>query len=241
MRVCIGIVCIGKKYLEDFNKTFKPSVDTYAQKHGYDVRVFDSFLDTGHTHPDCISFQKCLVPRELKQYDCVIVLDADIWIHDYALPIHTLLGDKIGIVNEVAQLTQEQYKALGFASQPTEYYQLAGFDLQTDTILNTGLILCNPRKHADLLENIYNKYIGNMPHPRRFHYEQACIGYELQTQGMYSLLDNRWNYLYIFNHLLRLPFHTPYFTHFASCGSKYLESYLTTHGLKRRFAWGIHK
>lgn len=241
MKVCIGIICIGQKYLSDFESSFKPSVQAYASKHGYDIKIFTDFLSP-ETHSNCISFQKCLVPNQLKQYDCVVVMDADIYIHDNAPPIHTLLTDKIGIVDEVGQVSPEQYKALGFASEPTEYYRLGGFELNTTKILNTGLILCNPKLHGDFLETVYCKHIGLAPtHPRRFHYEQACIGYELQTQNMFSLLDNRWNHIYMYDKVLGIRSGSCYCMHFAGYGSRLLREYLTAHAFQGRIRWGIQK
>lgn len=243
MKVCIGIVCIGQKYIREFEKTFKPSVESYTKKHGYDLKIFTTFLDSEHTNPDYISFQKCLVPRELKAYDCVVVLDADIYIHDNAPPIHQLLTDKIGIVNEVGQVSPEQYKALGFASQPTEYYNLAGFQLNTDKILNTGMILCNPALHADTLETIYNTHISKaLGHPRHFHYEQGCIGYELQTRDIFSILPNVWNHIYVYDKVLGIKSNA-FFVHFAGITQREIElaRYLTTHRLQSGVRWGIQK
>jgi hypothetical protein len=238
MLVCIGMICIGEKYIQEFEVKFKPSVERYAKKHGYDLKIFTSFLDETHAHSDCISFQKCLVPRELKEYDCVVVMDADIYVDENTPPIHTLLTDKIGIVNEVGQVSPEQYKMLGFASDPTEYYKLAGFDLKTDKILNTGVILCNPKQHWKFLEGIYEKHIGSaIGHPRRFHYEQGCIGYELQTTDQYSLLPNDWNHIYLYNKVLGLPYPTAFFLHFAGGGS----NDLSIQRPKSALRWGIHK
>ena len=245
MNVCIGIVCIGQKYIQEFETTFRPSVEQYAKKQGYDLKIFTDFLDSKHTHPDCISFQKCLVPSMLKDYDCVIVMDADIYIHENTPPIHTRLNNKIGIVNEVGQISGEDYRALGFPSEPTEYYKLAGFQLNTHKILNTGVMLCDPKLHSKFLEDIYDKYISKAPnHPRRFHYEQACIGYELQTQQMFALLENSWNYLYIFNKLLNIPIPTGCFLHFAGMGGTRpieLARYLATQRSKSVLRWGIKK
>ena len=159
------------------------------------------------------------------------------------LPIHNRLGDTIGIVNEVSQVSPEQYKQLKFTSDPTEYYSLAGFDLKTDKILNTGLILCNPSKHWKFLETIYTSYIEkSQNHPRRFHYEQACIGYELQKQNMYFLLANTWNHIYVYDKVLNLN-SIPYFMHFAGIASRETElaRYLAVHRPKSGLRWGIRK
>ena len=122
------------------------------KKHGYDVKVFPEFLSEPK-HPDCFSFQRCLIPSQLMDYDCVIMLDADIYIHDNAPPLHLLATDKIRIVNEVAQITPEQYRSIDWLSQPIEYHSLAGFHLQTDMILNGGVMVCKPALHAEFLKN----------------------------------------------------------------------------------------
>ena len=245
MRVCIGIICIGQKYLSDFEDTFKPSVVKYAQKHGYDFKIFTDFLDEEHKHQDSISFQKCLVPQALSEYDVVVVMDADIWLSDSAPPIP--LCEKIGIVNEVAQFPPEIYSLINFVSRPTEYYSLSGFSLETDKILNTGFIVCRPTHHAKFLADVYAKYIDKSPnHPRRFHYEQACIGYELQSQSQFELISNKWNSISVFYTFLRMPYPTDlYGLHFAGLSgesrSSELKRYLTTQLPQRLIRWGIRK
>lgn len=245
MKVGIGIVCIGDKYLKDFEQTFKPSVVSYAHRHGYDLKIFTSYLDPSHTHPDGISFQKCLVPEAMAEYDAVLVMDADIWLSGTA-PALPDPGDKIAIVNEAAQFLKSQYDSIGFVSKPTEYYALADFQLETDKILNTGFFVCRPALHAQFLREVYDKYIDKAPnHRRRFHYEQACIGYELQTQNRCVLLDNTWNSIYIMYSALRLPVPSVYGLHFAGMGGSTRETelrrYLTTQLPQRLPRWGIRK
>lgn len=242
LKVCIGIVCIGEKYLKEFEETFKPSVVAYCSKYGYDLKIFTDFI--GERNPDLISFQKCLIPSQLIEYDCVIVMDADIYIHDYAFSIHTVATDKIGIVNEVAQITSEEYRKIGWLSQPIEYYRLAGFNIQTDKILNTGIMICKPTLHADFMKSIYTKYSQSaIGHPRGFHYEQACIGYELQSQNNFAILRNTWNHIYVFNKLLNTPFNTPFFVHFAGIRSRKIElaKYLAVQKPLGRLRWGKQK
>ena len=242
LKVCIGIVCIGQKYLKEFEETFKPSVVAYCKKYGYDLKVFTDFI--GQRHPDLISFEKCLVPSQLMEYDCVVVMDADIYIHDYAFSIHTMVTDKIGIVDEVAQISPEDYRKIDWLSQPIEYYRLAGFNLQTDKILNTGVMLCKPSLHAEFMKGIYDKYSqSSIGHPRGFHYEQACIGYELQTHGFF-LLRNTWNHIYIFNKLLNIAFVSPFFVHFAGLSASRkieLSKYLTAQRPQSVLRWGKQK
>lgn len=245
MKVCIGIISIGKSYLAEFERLFKPSVSAYCARYGYDLKIFTDFLDPVRNHPDMISFQKCLVPDQLRDYDLAIVLDADIYIEPHAPPIHLLeLNGKIGIVNEVAQSTVEGYEVMvniGFADHPTTYYKLIGFDLNTNKMLNTGVMLCNPAKHADYLKAIYEKYVnGAVKHSRGFHYEQGCIGYELQKDEMFELISSVWNFLYIHTQMTRDPIRG-YFLHFAGLRGSQREAALTRHTFKGGLRWGIKK
>jgi hypothetical protein len=224
MKVCFGIISIGKDYLEEFERLFKPSVSAYCQKYGYDLKIFTDYIDSSRIHPGTISFQKCLVADQLREYDLVVVLDADIYIENYAPPIHELqLNEKIGIVDEVALSSPEKYDQLnkiGFVDQATQYYAKANLEIDTRHILNTGVILCNPAKHADYLKTIYETYVDkSIGHPRGFHYEQSCIGYELQKDESYTLISNSWNFIYIHSELLHLPKSNCYFLHFAGIKS----------------------
>jgi hypothetical protein len=245
MKVCVGIISIGKTYLEEFERLFKPSVSAYCQKYGYDLKIFTDFLDPRRKHPDTISFQKCLVPFLLHDYDLVVVLDADIYIDSSAPPIHLLgLGDKIGIVNEVAQSSPEVYQELirsGFADTGTEYYKKVNFELSTDMILNTGLMICKPMYHSKYLKSIYEKYVDkSIKHPRGFHYEQSCIGYELQKDQMFTLILPPWNWIYIHSQMTNQPIHA-YFVHFAGLRGSSRESALARHISKSLLRWGIKK
>lgn len=245
MKVCFGIISVGQRYLEEFEKLFKPSVASYCQKYGYDLKVFTDFLDPNKKHPDTISFQKCLVPTFLLDYDLVVVLDADIYIENSAPPIHQLeLNGKIGIVNEISQSSTEVYNSLvnsGFADHASTYYQKANINLETNKILNTGLIVCRPSKHAEYLKLVYEKYVDkSIGNPRGFHYEQSCIGYELQKDESYTLIPSEWNWIYIHSQMTRQPIKC-YFLHFAGMRGSSRESSLTRHTTKRGFSWGIKK
>ena len=36
MKVCLTTICIGERYLAQYNALFRPSQEAYAQRHGYD-------------------------------------------------------------------------------------------------------------------------------------------------------------------------------------------------------------
>jgi len=184
-------------------------------------------------HPDTISFQKILVCSRgkyllEKQYDFIIFIDADILINSNSPALHSAAdyGDKIGIIDEYSQPTPEMRISLqrknGWEDNATKYYNLAGFDLETRIVLNSGVLVMQPKKHALLLERIYHKYVANsIGHPRHFHFEQSCIGYELQNNHLCCILPNKWNALWglykdtNYYKDLQTMVDNNYFTHFA--------------------------
>lgn len=220
MKVCLAVVCIGDSYIHEFNSLFKKSLEEYCSSHGYDLKVFTGYLDDLHRHPSAISFQKALVPshESLQEYDRVAVIDADIYMMKNSPPLP--LTDKIGIVNEFGQIDDNDVRHLrstiGIPDYPTEYYAKCGFEVGDNVVLNTGLMICKPREHGQFLKDVYFTYIGNsINHPRGFHYEQSCIGYELIKNQMYTLIPNEWNTIYLFSSVLNRTVKTCYGIHFA--------------------------
>ena len=251
MKVCVAIISIGKLYIEEFEKNFKPSIVSNCTKYGYDLKIFNDFLDTSKKHPSLISFQKALIPSQdcMKEYDLIVVMDADIYIIPIAPPIHTLdLNGKIGMVSEFNQLlNKEEFEIIKTASGiDSNYYNTFGFEdeLKTELYLNSGLMICNPVLHGDFLKNIYEKYSEKaLNHPRGFHYEQGSIGYEIIRNNMVTVIPNDWNHIYFFDYVLKKS-HKPFFIHFAgirkSDRETALNTFLIAHSLKGRLTWRKH-
>jgi hypothetical protein len=201
MKVAIVTIAIGWKYVEEFNKKFRPSQEYYAKKHGYDYRVITDFMGDIH-YPAVVSLEKQLILSQpwSSEYDFIIFLDADILINPNAPAIHIECEntDKIGMVDEMLQPTRSDRHELqvknGWELSVNEYYKKADLDLESDSIFNTGLIVLQPKKHGELCKNIYNKYKQNqLYHPRYFHYEQAVVNYEYQKANLVLPLSSKWN------------------------------------------------
>lgn len=212
MKVCLVAVAIGDKYLELYNYLFRKSHEAYAEKHGYDFRVETDYLDKKFPSKAVCSLNKILVCSQpwSSAYDFIIFIDSDIYINISAPPIHSCMdfGDKIGIINEYDQLIgSEQYTSLvrhylnwGTA---TEYYAKAGFNLDTKLMLNTGVLVMQPAKHADFLRYVFDKHVEIcLTHPRGFHYEQAAIGYELQIKSMFTVLPKKFNAIWFIQKII---------------------------------------
>ncbi len=112
------------------------------------------------------------------------------------------------------------------------YYRLHGLDGPADAMINTGVLVFDPARHARTLAEIYLKYQKNY-----IDYEMTPLSFELQVRGLDDDLDPRFNapwgnwvvrhYPFLFNlHLMRshpdlvwqcvnTAFHNTWFLHFA--------------------------
>ena len=204
MKVLLVTIAIGSKYLDMYKKKFYESQRKYAEKCGYDFKVITNFLDKTIQQRSTISFNKVLVCSQgwSNQYDFIIFVDADIFININSPAIHSYVDyeNYIGIVDEYSQPTKERrlkiQKKNGWEENATEYYRLSGFDIETDMVFNSGVLVMQPKIHRDFLQNIYDKYVRqSISHPRGFHFEQSCIGYEIQKEKIYKVIDNKFNAL----------------------------------------------
>ena len=231
MKVLLVTIAIGEKYIEEYNNLFYESQKNYALKHGYDFKVINDFLDRNIQNNSTVSFNKILVCNQewSDDYDFIIFIDADILININSPPIHNYIDyeDCIGIIDEYSQPSKERrlkiQQIMGWETSATDYYKLCEFDIQTDMVFNSGVLVLQPKKHKDFLQNLYNKYIvESISHYRGFHFEQSCIGYEIQKNNLYKVLDNKFNAVWaltkidnIENITLNEYFNENYFTHFA--------------------------
>ena len=230
MKILLTTIAIGDKYLNEYTHLFYESQRNYASKHGYDFKVITDFLDKTVMNRHTISFNKILVCNQewSKEYDMIIFIDADILININSPPIHNYVdyGTCIGIINEYSQPTTEKriqiQTRMGWETSATEYYKLCGLDINTYMVFNSGVLVMQPKLHNAFLVNIYNKYVmESIGHYRGFHFEQSCIGYEIQKANMYKVLDNKFNAVWALTKLdnpsfsLNTFFKENYFIHFA--------------------------
>ena len=112
---------------------------------------------------------------------------------------------------------------MGWETSATDYYKLCGFDIQTNMVFNSGVLVLQPKIHKIFLQYIYSKYIQkSISHYRGFHFEQSGIGYEIQRNNMYKVVDNKFNAVWsltkmdnVENITLDKYFNDTYFIHFA--------------------------
>ena len=200
MRVCLVTLCIGDEYLKQYNMIFRPGQEAYALRHGYDFKLITEYIS--ESHPKLISMNKILVSDE--HYDFVIFVDADVLINPDAPAIHDAyeFGDKIGVVSENQPNKASKYmvqKAMNWELTAQDYYlRKSGHILDTVDVINTGVLVIQPRKHKKFLEDIFKKYSENQKwSPHGFHYEQSVVGFELQINNMAFYMDYKWNAIWM--------------------------------------------
>jgi len=207
MSILLTTICIGDNYIKQYNNLFRQSHEDYAKKCGYDFKVITDYIDNP-AHPSLISLKKIIVCNYSwdKEYDYIIFIDADIIINSETPTIHNYydFGDKIGVVNQSqpnleARLITQKHK--GYEVTAKEYYKLkSGHNIETDHIINTGVLVLQPKKHKDFLQNIFNKYYNKqINNIAGFHYEQSVIGYEIQKNNLHFFMDMKWNALWANN------------------------------------------
>ena len=224
---------IGEKFTEKYNRLWRASHENYARKHGYDFKVINHHLGESVDavkHIDANNRLLVCSQEWSSQYDFIVYIDADILININAPPIHLScdFGDKIGIVDEFCQPRPENRvelinKRCGWEESAKEYYSLAGFDVDTEMLLNAAVMVFQPKKHADFIKNIYDTYSDRfLTHPRSGHFHQAVIGYELMKNDKYVLMSTKWNciwhhYKVYYSDRLAIDvvFNDSYFFHFA--------------------------
>lgn len=228
MKNLLVSLAIGSKYVKEYTELFYKSQLNYAKKYGYDFVLVQDRPKGVANHPDSISFDKALVFSQewAMGYDNVIFVDADILINPESPAIHKEITDKIMVVDEYSQPDPvsriKVQEKMGWETSASDYYKLAGFNIKTTKMINTGVIAMKPKLNAKFMKSVHFKYsMRSIGHPRHFHFEQSAIGYELQKNNKAEYLDNKfnavWNIYKLHNPSIKLDdfVYDNYFIHFA--------------------------
>ena len=206
-KILLVTLAIGQKYLDQYNYSFRESQENYAKRYGYDFRVVTDFLDKDPANhmASTITLNKILVCSQewSKEYDMIIFVDADILISVSSPPIHKYMdyGDCIGIADDHWQPSRERSLEMSRErpdiklATPADCFKSCDLgNIETDYAFNTGVLVMQPKKHAEFLEKVYKKYIQNQKtHKKGYLYENYAIGYELLKNNLYKVLPNKFN------------------------------------------------
>ena len=234
MKVCLVTICIGEKYLQQYNTLFRPSQEKYAINCGYDFKVITDFISKNN-HKNLINMNKWLL-CELdwsNNYDFIIFIDADIIINENTPTIHNEynFGVKIGVVNQSQPTIQARIEGQihkGFEVTAKDYYKKhANLLFDGEHIINSGVLVIQPKIHKKYLSDLVVKFEPDvLKQPNNLHKDQCFFGYQLQVDNMHYFMNMKWNALwasnkYYFNTIkkqsltLQKFYDTNYFIHLA--------------------------
>jgi lipopolysaccharide biosynthesis glycosyltransferase len=206
MNLVFAVVTIGDKCRQEYKSLFFGSHQRYCSKHGYRLHIVEGFIDNFEADISLASLQKILIPsiESIQSADLLVIVDYDILINvETTPPLETLLKESclVGVVDEASQPTYEKRLELnlrnGWNRDASAYYKSCGFDLKTDLMFNTGFILVNPVLYRDFFLEIYKFGKANARnHPYGFLYEQALVGFCLQSNNLYEVVDSKWNAIF---------------------------------------------
>lgn len=206
-KCCLVTICIGEKYLEQYNKLFRPSQENYAKRCRYDFKVITDYIKEPK-HRNLINMNKWLLCQLewSNDYDYIIFIDADVIINDKSPPIHIEydFGEKIGVVNQSQPTLEariEGQKHKGHEITAIDYYKKhANLLFNGDHIINSGVIVIQPKIHKDYLSNLVEKFESKIiKQPNHLHKDQCFFGYQLQIDNMHFFMNMKWNALWANN------------------------------------------
>ena len=175
---CMMSIVIGERFTKDWNHYCKDSWREYAQKHNYDLLIFDAPLDSSTRSLNrSPSWQKCLAINHpaLKKYEQVVWVDADVLINPTTAPdiCATVPHHKIGGTNaysvyntamhdhlyeEYLAFSQTRNQKRFISREGREYYRLYGIDTEIQDVIQCGILVLNPDIHAPLFQEVYDRY-----------------------------------------------------------------------------------
>jgi hypothetical protein len=216
-RKAIVSIVIGDGYVARWRRCCEQSWRAYAQKHGYDIVLFEQPLDdSARARSRSPAWQKLLVlgNERTAEYDRVVWVDADVVINPLAPDIS--LGvplDAVGAVDEhrfpsralnqrfveamVKQFTDRGQTAVADRCRDylttKSYYESWGVPGHHNHIVQTGVMVLSPRHHRQIFEKVYREYEDKGSEP--WNYEMRPLSYELLENCALHWLDHRFNAL----------------------------------------------
>lgn len=117
MKKAIVTLCVGEPYFRLFTDYSRQTWEIYAKKHGYDLFVFDSFLDNserGRSRPPHWQKLLALSDQRFAQYDRLVWIDSDIVIHAGLAPdiAEAVPDGLVGVVSDLSSPTWAESRVI---------------------------------------------------------------------------------------------------------------------------------
>lgn len=212
-RKALVTMAIGDRYARLFETHCRANWTAYANRHHYDLIVFDRPLDASpRAQARSPAWQKCLIAEsaDTRGYERIVWVDADILINPDAPSIVECVPEtKVGAVDAYGMPTPAIYRdilarqyarwrraGVAFVDNltPDAFYQawgLPGAPGGEDRVTQTGVLVLTPSHHRDLLKRVYDSY--EEKGGAEWNFEMRPLSWELVRTGMVHWLDWRFN------------------------------------------------
>lgn len=220
MRKAIVTFVVGQATADMFNNYVYESWKRYAARHDYELIVLDEPVRPNALTPERpIVFQRLILFEHpaLKGFDDVVYVDADIIINYRDAPciLSQHGGGGIGMTEtafDQGWVDPVEYTAFagrmaqegrcdGFADDQEALKNVVLRNLQTvdpawqrAVFMNAGVLVLNRVRHADFLEDIFDRYNDDVIYPGA---EQTILTYELLRSGNHTRLQDAFNRYWI--------------------------------------------
>lgn len=220
MKKAIVTLAIGNEYINEFNQLCKANWQKYCDKYNYDLICITSPLDNSErAQARSPAWQKCLVLSQdwSQKYDRIVWVDTDVLINSNSPDISENIPiEKIGITDEFSQPNKEFYKlaiermnktwekihpGLKLYTTAEEFYKHYGFDDYFEEVAQTGVMVLSPKYHRELFEHVYYNY-----EEKGLNYEMRPLSYEIIKNEFAHFIDQRFNYLWLYDKVRHYPF-----------------------------------
>ena len=207
----IVTLAIGDRYRQIFERHCRENWTAYAQRHGYDLILITEPIDQSEKATErSLHWQKCLILEDerVARYQQVAWIDSDIVINASAAPdiFGSIDVTRFGAVDEYCSPDPATYRRalaalyLRFKRTgvpfihnltPEEFYRKRGLP-ERSQVVQTGVFVCSPRYHRDVLRVVYDNYEENALAASNA--EMAALSYELLSRDLVTWIDARFNH-----------------------------------------------
>jgi len=218
---------IGDDYKAMWEQLYAKSVRAYADKHGYDLVIIDRNIDDRPKATERTPhWQKCLILEhpELRDREHVVWIDADIFLNWKTAPCivehYKSLDAGRGGIGAIPfgasmlgpEIVENRWdRAHRYGSglfkrdrgpTPPERYKEAGLPDDQPDMVNTGVLVLQPDRHAEFLRDVYETGTENPLSAM----EQMWLSYRIYQEGLLTPLDPRFNKIWSEELVQHYPF-----------------------------------
>lgn len=216
MAKALATVLIGDRYVQEWQRWFRPSWEAYAQRHGYEIVVFTDYIDkTPRAQERSRNWQKLLIleTEELSRFEHVVWLDSDVMVNFHRAPciVGAHDSDLVGLVSDRLQTWENSERhdnvlrrIVPLDGRPAtfaEQYRLAELPAGVEDYSNTGVMVLR-RHHREVLRHVYDQYRETAGSAK----EETPLSYHLYKNELVKPLDSRFNRTWVSELVHHYPF-----------------------------------